>query len=93
MLCATYALADLGTLGGTFSRAFAVNISGQVVGDATTSTGAHRAFLYNGSSINNLGTLGGSKSIGYGINDYGAIVGESTTSTARREAFSTTHRR
>ncbi|HTL29428.1 MAG TPA: SdrD B-like domain-containing protein [Tepidisphaeraceae bacterium] len=87
MLCATYALTDLGTLGGTFSRAFGINISGQVVGDATTSTGTHRAFLYSGSALKNLSTLGGSKSIAYSINDLSQIVGESTQADGSTRGF------
>jgi probable HAF family extracellular repeat protein len=72
---------DLGTLGGRYSEAFAINASGQVVGDATTanaSQGDH-AFLYSNGSMLDLGTLGGAASLAYGINASGQVVGYATT--------------
>ena len=47
---------DLGTLGGTNSSAFAINDSGQVVGQASTSDGAQHAFLYQNEKMIDLGT-------------------------------------
>ena len=47
---------DLGTLGGTNSSAYAINDSGQVVGQASTSDGAQHAFLYQNEKIIDLGT-------------------------------------
>jgi probable HAF family extracellular repeat protein len=75
-----YTIKDLGTLpGGSFSRAFDINVSGQVVGQADTSTGGRRAFLYSGGQMKDLGTLGGSSSAS-GINDSGQVVGQSMIS-------------
>ena len=42
------AMADLGTLGGTYSVGRAINTSGQVVGHSKTTGGAQHAFLYTG---------------------------------------------
>ena len=43
---ANYVIQDLGTLGGTESRAYGINELGQVVGEAKTSTGQWHAFLW-----------------------------------------------
>ncbi|CAN5271702.1 hypothetical protein BH23CHL1_BH23CHL1_17390 [soil metagenome] len=40
-----YTVTDLGTLGGSFSRANALNDAGQVTGEAETATGESHAFL------------------------------------------------
>jgi len=42
-----YSFQDLGTLGGTESRAMWINARGQVVGDALNKSGQRRAFLKN----------------------------------------------
>jgi probable HAF family extracellular repeat protein len=74
--------ADLGTLGGYTlnSTAYAINATGQVVGQAgLTSTTTH-AFLVNSQSsltMLDLGTLGGSNSSANSINSAGQIVGNS----------------
>src|SRR4051812_26533463 len=39
---------DLGTLGGTYSTAYGINDSGQVVGYSRTNDGYEHAFLYDG---------------------------------------------
>jgi probable HAF family extracellular repeat protein len=79
-LCAaaSYNIADLGTLGGTFSQAFSINASGQVTGWASTTGGERHAFLYDG-LMHDLGTLGGysdEASAGYGINASGQVAGQ-----------------
>src|ERR1700730_8555199 len=49
---------DLGTLGGTYSEGHAVNDSGQVTGEATTTGNtARHAFLYSGGSMIDVGGL------------------------------------
>jgi probable HAF family extracellular repeat protein len=74
--------ADLGTLGGSESRAVGINSTGQVVGSAfTTFDVANHAFRSspNGQpvSLTDLGTLGGSNSSALAINSFGVVVGES----------------
>jgi probable HAF family extracellular repeat protein len=71
---------DLGTLGGSFSNAYGINASGQVVGDAQTAGGADHAFLYDGTAMQDLnGQIpsgsGWELSYAAAINDNGQIVG------------------
>lgn len=85
----TGSIQDLGTLGGAFVDAFAINDSGDVVGDSFLSgtvgpIGSRHAYLWtpttpNGTSGNmqDLGVLGGSVSYAFGINSQGRIVGGS----------------
>lgn len=46
---------DLGTLGGSWSRASAINAHGQIVGIATTSNDEQHATLWNGNTVIDLG--------------------------------------
>jgi probable HAF family extracellular repeat protein len=86
---------DLGTLGGTNSDvggtssvAFAINGSGQVVGQSCTTSGVEAAFLWTPATPNGtsgtmaaLPTLSGATAQdAYGINDSGQVVG--TTGSA-----------
>ena len=84
---------DLGTLGGQFSIAEAINERGQVVGQASTpELRANRAFLYYRGVMKNLGTLpGGDFSWAYDINDHGHIVGFSSTATSAARGFIYSH--
>jgi probable HAF family extracellular repeat protein len=68
---------DLGTLGGSYSEAHAINAAAQVAGVSTTSAGTHHAFITgpNGVGMTDLGTLGASDSYANGINDAGRVVG------------------
>jgi probable HAF family extracellular repeat protein len=69
---------SLGTLGGSGGTAWAINDSGQVVGDSTTPGGADHAFLYSNGKLQDLGTLpGGSLASARGINSAGQVVGYS----------------
>jgi probable HAF family extracellular repeat protein len=66
-------------LGGTNSRALAVNNSGQVVGSSDSPGGTH-AFLFSGSSMKDLNAFvtpdsGWFLEKATGINDGGQIVG------------------
>jgi len=83
-----YGITDLGTLGGIYSLAYAINDSGQVVGESVTSNGYTRAFLYSGSGpMQDLGTLGGASSKAFGINNSGQVVGTAPLSSGRDHAF------
>jgi len=74
---------DLGTLGSRESVALAIKGSGQVVGQADTTSGAAAAFLWTPSAPNGtsgtmaaLPTLAGAPAqFAYGINDSGQVVG------------------
>ena len=67
---------DLGTLGGTFSRAFGVNGQGQVVGESTTSNGSTRAFIWENGVMRKVEALKSVFSRAHAINNAGTIVGE-----------------
>jgi probable HAF family extracellular repeat protein len=65
---------DMGTFGGAYSRAHALNNRGEVVGAAQTVTGSYRAFVW--SRTRGMRSLpGGEHSAAYGINDQGEIAG------------------
>jgi len=67
---------DLGTLGGTFGFADALNSRGQVAGGSNLAgdqTG--HPFLWDRSGLKDLGTLGGSYGEADGMNDDGVVVG------------------
>lgn len=82
-----YNVVDLGTLGGNYSQAYAINNSGQVVGVATLAGGQEHAFLYQNGSMVDLGTLGGSYSQATAINNSGVIVGTTADSTGQPLGF------
>jgi probable HAF family extracellular repeat protein len=72
-----YEVIDLGTLGGTYSRAFAINDAGQVVGvSQTIESGGHAFFWDRRNGMIDLGVLyEGDMSAAYGVNDHGQVVG------------------
>jgi probable HAF family extracellular repeat protein len=75
----TYRVTDLGTLGGTFAFAFAVNNRGQVTGISTTTGDAYEhTFLWQDGVMTDIGTLGGIATQANSINDRGQIAGIST---------------
>jgi probable HAF family extracellular repeat protein len=77
---------DLGTLGGTVSYGYGVNLFGQVVGTATIAgdTASHAFRTAPNRKINaakdDLGTLGGSYSAATSLNNFGETVGWSSLS-------------
>ena len=81
---------DLGTLGGTDTRAQGVNNASRVTGYSTLAgNSASHAFYWTGATgMLDIGPLGGTNSYGYRINDSGQIVGSSqTTGNAAEHAF------
>src|SRR5712692_7610995 len=77
-----YSVADLGTLGGTFGEANALNNKAWVVGDAKLPGDTVRhAFLWRKGLMKNLGTLGGPNSLAAALNERGEVTGFSDTST------------
>lgn len=89
----TYTVVDLGTLGGSYSYAYALNNAGQVVGYSYTAGSSNgHATLFSGTGTGNtdLGLLpGGVSSIAYGINNSGQIVGVSTPSAGNTARHAT----
>jgi probable HAF family extracellular repeat protein len=71
---------SLGSLGGIFSRANAVNNNGQVVGSADTLQAVHAFLSSAGGPMLDLGSLGGSGgfSVANAINQRGQIAGASS---------------
>jgi probable HAF family extracellular repeat protein len=76
---AEFTVRDLGTLGGTSSRAWGLNRSGMVVGESTTASGDRHAFLWANGVMRDLGTLGGRQSVALGVNRLGHVIGWSDT--------------
>jgi probable HAF family extracellular repeat protein len=71
-------MTDLGTLGGTSSRAIAISVAG-VVGASTTATNRVHAFFWTAKDgLRDLGTLGGDTSEAWGINVRGEVIGQSS---------------
>ena len=70
---------DLGTLGGTYSFAEALNDKGEVIGGANTADDqAFHAFLWKRGTMTDLGTVAGDGcSFALSINSKGQVVGQS----------------
>jgi probable HAF family extracellular repeat protein len=73
----TQIMQDLGTLGGPWSEAVAINDARQVIGNSylTTSPTPSHGFIWQGGVMTDLGTLGGVHSGAVDINNAGAVVG------------------
>jgi probable HAF family extracellular repeat protein len=78
----TYAITDLGKLGGSYSLATGINATGQITGASN-----FHAFIYSGGQMTDLGTLGGDYSQGQGVNSSGQAAGYSTLSKGGYRAF------
>ena len=76
---------DLGTVGGSESRAVDINMRGQVVGFADTKLKDARgdpirhAFIWQAGKMRDLGTLGGPGSKAVAINERGQVIGIADT--------------
>jgi probable HAF family extracellular repeat protein len=83
-----WSIISLGTLGGTYSTAQAVNDFGQVVGNGN---GVDHAFITgpNGIGMSYLDTLGGARSYASDINNAGQVAGYSDTADGFIHAFIT----
>ncbi|MCC7203733.1 MAG: LEPR-XLL domain-containing protein [Phycisphaeraceae bacterium] len=83
----------IGSFGGNWGQAAAVNASGQTVGTAGYPFGQSHAFRVPADrallSTDDLGALGGSNSIGLGLNDLGQAVGAAETASGSFLAFRT----
>lgn len=78
LFAVTYKLDELGIIGGTWSRAHAINDRGEVVGESCTADCLATAFYWtDATGLVNLGTLPGySRSAAYAINERGQVFGE-----------------
>ncbi len=90
----SYAVHDLGTLGGNLSQATAINRYGQVVGYSATASGESHSFRTAPNSPMNaltddLGALGGLATYARDINASGRVVGRSMLGTGVFHAFRT----
>jgi len=77
-----FTMVDLGTLGGPYSIARAVNNAGQIAGTSNYSlTGPQHAVIWAGDGPQDLGTLGGQSqptwSEASGMNETGQVIGRS----------------
>ena len=75
----TYAITDLGTLGGNVSYAHGINNRGQVVGGAQLECNCMtHPFLWAGGALHDLGAMAGAASNwAFGVNDLGQVAGSS----------------
>lgn len=69
-------LTVLHTLGGSYSIAYDINESGEMVGTSITSNGELHGFVYRQGKMIDMGTLGGIGSYAQFINDRGIAVGQ-----------------
>lgn len=83
-----YLVTDLGTLGGSWSRAGAMNGEGQVVGSSTIPNSAMHGFLWQNGIMVDLGTPQGFLvSSAAGLNDSGRVVANAEGSYQSQYAF------
>jgi probable HAF family extracellular repeat protein len=71
----------------TYSGAYAMNRTGQIVGVSQTKNGGHAFLWTRDGGAQDLGTLGGPSSVATGINDSGEVVGYSDTPSGVTHAF------
>jgi probable HAF family extracellular repeat protein len=71
-------IVDLGTLGGSTSRAYGIDNFGRVVGESETASSVGHAFLWQSDHMADLGLMVGASdlaSVAYGISDAGQVAG------------------
>src|SRR5207247_1251642 len=78
-LCVNGTMLDLGTLGGNYSAAVALNDAGMAVGESSLGSGETNAFAYTGGTMVDIGTLGGTFSQASAVNNAGQVIGIATT--------------
>lgn len=81
-----YTIADLGTLGGTATKAMGINEDGQIAGASQNGSYMY-AFSWDDGTMTNLGDLGGQGSWAYDVNEAGQVVGGSPLSSGSNHAF------
>jgi probable HAF family extracellular repeat protein len=67
-------LADIGTLGGTYSEGTSINNRGEIAGISTVANGATHLFLYTQGHMHDLGTAAGQVFASAALNDRGEIL-------------------
>ena len=81
------AATDLGTLGGRYSEAVAINSRGQIVGWSYTKERNQHAFFWENGKLTDLGTLPGDRSsAATALNNHNQIVGVSTSKSGQQHA-------
>ncbi|MGZ5436659.1 MAG: Calx-beta domain-containing protein [Pyrinomonadaceae bacterium] len=81
-----YEIIDLGLVGGTESKAFAINSCGQVAGYATFGGSSKRPFFRPSNSLIDLGVLSGNGTAN-SVNSSGYVVGNSPAAPSNPRAF------
>src|SRR5580704_1894780 len=72
---ATYAMTDLGSLGGTTTEASGINSSGEVAGDSKNASGMFSGFIWSNGQMTNLGAFNGHTAFARAINNFGEVEG------------------
>jgi probable HAF family extracellular repeat protein len=82
---------DIGTLGGKYAAAVAINSSGQVVGNSGIANGAMHAFSWTaGGGMVDLGSLGGGIAFANAVNASGTVVGVANLTALKYHGFAWT---
>jgi probable HAF family extracellular repeat protein len=77
-----YVISPLGTLGGSWSYAYAINEQGQVVGESETADGDDHAVLWDKGTAIDLGGI-----LASDVNDRGQVVGQAEADDGNSHAF------